>query len=336
MLGWSGRALVGSFAVALWMCSVSAHAEEDAATRAAARKLAEDGVLALQNGDAATAAQKLEKAHQMLRVPSVALWSARALAKRGLLIEAAERLREAARLPASGDAAVQEQAKRDAEKELAELTPRIPNLVIRLDGAGDLPVAVTLDGATIPAALLGEDRPVNPGPHHLVGRHDTDERSADVTVAEAERKEVVLRFGSGAAAAPGSAGPDSVSGAVSSDQPASGSGRKTLAFVALGAGAVGLVVGGVTGGLALGKKSALDENAACKDGKCLHSVESDVTSLRTFRTVSTIGFVAGGVLAATGIVLLVTSGGSQERGSVAPPRLAFGVGAGHVRVAGTF
>ena len=56
----------------------------------AARKLAEDGVAALQNGDAATAVQKLEKAHNMLKAPSVALWSARALAKRGLLIEAAE------------------------------------------------------------------------------------------------------------------------------------------------------------------------------------------------------------------------------------------------------
>jgi hypothetical protein len=335
MPAWSPRAPIGSFAVALWLCAAPAHAEEDAATRAAARKLAEDGVLALQNGDAATAAQKLEKAHQMLRVPSVALWSGRALIKRGLLVEAAERLREAARLPASGDPAVQEQAKRDAEKELAELSLRIPNLVIRIDGADEASVTVTLDGAAVPAALLGEDRPVNPGPHHLIGKSETEQRIADVTVAEAERKEVVLRFGN-PAPAPASVAPPRSSEPASSAVPASGGGRKTLAFVAVGAGAVGLVVGGVAGGLALGKKSALDDNAACEAGKCLHSVESDVTSLRTFRTVSTIGFIAGGALAATGVVLLVTSGGPEAHGSAGASRLALGVGAGHVRLSGSF
>jgi hypothetical protein len=64
-----------------------AHAEQDAATRAAARKLAEDGVAALQSGDAKGAAQKLDKAFRMLLVPSVGLWSGRALIKQGLLVE---------------------------------------------------------------------------------------------------------------------------------------------------------------------------------------------------------------------------------------------------------
>lgn len=78
-----------------------AHTEQDAATRAAARKLAEDGVAALQSGDAKGAAQKLHKAFRMLLVPSVGLWSA-----------------------------LQDGARAEAEKEIEQLRARIPNLVV--------------------------------------------------------------------------------------------------------------------------------------------------------------------------------------------------------------
>lgn len=336
MLAHSLRGFTAALLAVLVLSSAGAHAEEDAATRAAARKLAEDGVAALQNGDAATAVQKLEKAHNMLKAPSVALWSARALAKRGLLVEAAERLREASRLPVSGDTGVQEQAKRDAEKELGELSPRIPSLVIAINGAGDSPVSVTLDGKPIPSDLLGEDRPVNPGSHHLVAKRGADERSLDVTLAEGERKPASIDF-AGAAPAPaapvGTPASDSAPTAASSG----GGGSNTLAFVALGAGAAGLIVGGVTGGMAMSKKSKLDDNTTdCRNGQCTYAVESDVNSLRTFRTVSTIGFIAGGVLAVTGVVLLVTSGNSKQQGAQQRPHVALAVGPANVQLAGSF
>jgi len=335
MLAHSLRGFTAALLTTLLLSAGGAHAEEDAATRAAARKLAEDGVAALQNGDAATAVQKLEKAHNMLKAPSVALWSARALAKRGLLIEAAERLREASRLPVSGDTGVQEQAKRDAEKELGELSPRIPSLVIAINGAGDAPVTVTLDGIPIPTALLGEDRPVNPGAHHLVAKRNADERSLDVTVAEGERKPLSLDFGSAAAPTSPASAPVTTPGPAS--ESSSSGGGKTLALVALGAGAAGLIVGGVTGGLALSKKSALDDNREdCRDGQCTYAVEGDVKSLRSFRTVSTIGFIAGGVLAATGVVLLVTSKSSPQQGAARSPHVALAVGIGNVQLAGRF
>ena len=253
------------------------------------------------------------------------------------MVEAAERLREASRLPVSGDTAVQEQAKRDAEKELGELSPRIPNLVIAISGAGNSPVTVTLDGKPIPSDLLGEDRPVNPGPHHLVATRGADERSLDVTLAEGERKPASLDFGG---AAPTPAPPASAPVSDTGTAPAAsggGGGSKTLAFVALGAGAAGLIVGGVTGAIAIGKKSKLDDNTTdCRNGQCTYAVESDVESLRTFRTVSTIGFIAGGVLAATGVVLLVTSGGSQQQGALPRPHVALAVGPGNLQLAGTF
>jgi hypothetical protein len=315
----------GAFGAALWLCCSVATAEDDAATRQAARKLAEDGVAALQAGDASTASQKLEKAYQMLQVPSVALWSARALQKRGAWVEAAERLRETARLPSSGDAAVQDQAKRDAEAELASLTPRIPNLVIHVAGAEPARVTVTLDGVAVPRALWGEDRPVNPGSHHLVGQAGTQETTLDVAVAEAERKEAKLTFQATSAPL-----------AVAEAPPPPSGSSKTLAYVTLGAGALGLIVGGVSGGMAIGKRNALDDSPHCQAGICTHAVDDDVKSLRTFRTVSTVGFVAGGVLVAAGTVLWLTTGSPSKATGSAGSSLAIGVGAGELRVAGGF
>ena len=281
----SKRGLALACVLSAW--TVPAAAEEDAATRAAARKLAEDGVAALQNGDASTAAQKLEKAHQVLRVSSVALWSARALVKQGLLVEAAERLLEATRLTASGDAAVQAQARADAEKELSELKLRIPNLVITVAGASDSEVTVSLDGKEIPSALLGEDRPINPGRHTIVGRRGAEEQSASVTVVESDRKQVTLRFAARSAVSP----------------TASGSGsRRTLAIVGFALGGVGLAVGTVFG---LGARSTWNDAKSTRDNTLAKEAG-------TKADLSTIGFVVGGAGLAAGSVLWLTAPTAAE------------------------
>ena len=324
--------------VALGAWAPAALAEEDAATRAAARKLAEDGVAALQGGDAKTATQKLDKAYRMLKVPSVALWSGRALLKQGLLLEAMERLLEATRLASSGDVAVQDRAKADAEKEIEQLRPRIPNLVIALEGAAEAEVTLSLDGKPVPGALVGEDMPLNPGQHRLVGKRQSQEQAVDVTIAEGERKSVTLSFAGGASAAPTSGAPaasDSGPSPPAGDAPATG-GKRTLAYVALAAGGAGLVLGGVSGGLALSKRSELDDSGDCEADQCRRSVEGDVSTLRTFRTLSTVGFIAGGALAATGVVLLLTTGKSADQGRAPRTRLGLGLGPGSLRLEGQF
>lgn len=323
------RAVGATLLVACSALALPAWAEDDAATRAAARKLAEDGVAALQAGDAATATQKLDKAYRMLAVPSVALWSARALVKRGALIEAAERYRECARLPASGDTAVQDQAKADAQKELDELLPRIPALIIEVTGA--TPEAVTLDGQRVPPDLLGEERPVNPGPHRIVAKLGANEAVADVTVAEREKQRVPLKLNA-SAPAPAVAKPEPVSPPTESH----GSARKYVGIGLLAAGGVGLAVGGVTGVLSMSKRSSLEDSERCNETQCDFSEQSGVESLRTLRTTSTIGFVAGGVLAAAGAVVLLTAPTASPSGRGASPSLALWVGPTRLSVKGSF
>ena len=61
-----------------------------------------------------------------------------------------------------------------------------------------------------------------------------------------------------------------------------------------------------------------------------------MNSLRTLRTVSTIGFIAGGALAATGVVLLLTSSGGSQTGQRPSTTLALGVTPSGLRLRGSF
>ena len=297
----------------------SAQSSADA-TRAAARSLGTTGVGAYQAGDYETAHDKLEKAYQILKAPSLGLWSARALVKVGKLVEAGERYTEVTRLSvASGDAAVQKQAQDDAQTELDALGPRIPGIIIQLEGADAASVSVSLDGQPVASALIGESRPVDPGQHHVEGTRGTEHVTSDVNVAIGEKVPAVLKFTATTAvvAPPASSGaePSAVSPAPPPD---SGSAPvasathqaplKTVGWVGVGVGGVGIAIGAVAGVIALGKQTDIKNSDACKAMHCLPSEASTVNSYNSMRTLSSVGFIAGGVLATTGVVLLLTSG----------------------------
>jgi hypothetical protein len=299
--------------------------QADAATRSWTRKLATEAVEELERGDAESASAKLEKAYAAMRVPSLGLWSARALARRGLLVEASERYLETTRLTATeGSAAVHEAARKDAERELDELAPRIPSLRIDVEGALENEVRATLDGAPIASASLGEERPVNPGSHRITGELAGQRQERSITLNESDKKRIVLEFRASRPALAASGGAPAVANVAPPRAEDSGPGtRRTAGYVALGAGGLGLVAGGVTGFMALGKKQSLDDNDHCRDGKCLESEEDEVETLRTLRTVSTVSFIAGGALAATGIVLLIgTSSAAPESGATGTVEVA--------------
>ena len=294
--------------------------EPDEATRVAARTLGAAGVESFQSGKYVEASDKLEKAYGLLKVPSLGLWSARALAKRGLLVEAEERYLETTGLQApSGDSTVQRKAQQDAKTELAALKPRIPSLVIRLSEADAAQLSLTLDGQPLATSWLGRPRLVDPGEHHVVAQRGADEAEGAATVAEGESKDVALAFRSAPLAAPVT--PPAASTISFGEPPHADDSRqpshtkRTLGWVALGAGAAGLVVGGVTGVIAAGKKTDLKNSGVCDGDRCPTSQTDTVNSLNSMRTISTVGFIAGGVLAGTGIVLLLSSGSSSSSGT---------------------
>ena len=326
-----------------------AAAEPDASTRAAARNIATAGALALEQGDVELATQKLTKAYELLPVPSIALWLARALVKRGQLVEAAEHYIQAGRLSPSlgSERAVQEQAQRDAAQELNALTPRIPKLLITLEGARADEVTLSVDGKPLATALLGEEQPMNPGAHTIRGARGAEAVEQPITLLEGQSRSLVLQFQNRAAApgvatatppAPGAltvAPPPAAPPDPSHATHASSSGNKTLAYVALAVGGAALVTGSVTGALAVTKRSDLDANPACEDGVCSPSIQDEVDSFRAMRTVSTIGFVAGSLCAGAGLVLWLTSS-SGPQNTKDTPRVGLRVAPNAISMTGSF
>jgi hypothetical protein len=104
-----------------------------------------------------------------------------------------------------------------------------------------------------------------------------------------------------------------------------GSTQRILGWTALGVGAAGLAFGGVTGILGFGEKSNLEcDGTVCPPG-------TDLGKYNGLRTMSMVGIIAGGVVAASGLTLLLTAPSSIESAYVSPY-----VGVTSVGIAGAF
>jgi hypothetical protein len=278
--------------------------------RVSARALGYAGIDAYDAGDFDTAAQLLDEAYTVLRVPSLGLWSARALRKQGRWVQAERRLRDVTQLSLeAGELAVQRQARLDALTELTDLEPRVPRLLLKLEGANAGEVTLTLDGAAFDTAQLGTPVAVDPGERQLLGRRGTQQVELAVTLGEAERREVVLVF-----AAPAGASPAVPPLRSESDAPPVDAAREPTAadfthdilpWALVGTGGAALAAGGITFALALGDAKRIDANENCANRECSPSEAELVHRFNTFNTVSRITLIGGGLLASAGITLLV-------------------------------
>lgn len=190
-----------------------------------------------------------------------------------------------ARAQAEGNAGIVEEAERRAKA----LEPKLPRLTVVVAGA-PADAEVTRDGIALGAASMGVPLPVNPGAHTLVvhakGHEDTTE---SVSLGEGETKRVELKLGAPkteVAAAP-------VSGPASESR-----GLNPLVFIGFGTALVGIGVGTVTGVMAFGKAGTAKD--ACPNNECTPAGLEAVDSGRTLGTISTIGFIVGGVGAGVG------------------------------------
>jgi hypothetical protein len=315
----------------LALSSSPAHAETDA-TRGAARTLGAEGVEAYQAGDYATASDKLGRAFEIVRAPSLGLWSARALVKLGKLVAASERYLEVTRLDASkGDTAVQRQAQADAATEHEQLLARVPKLVLSVSGAqGD--VSLSLDGVAVPVALLGAQTPVDPGAHVVEARDSQRSVSQTVSFKEGQLLRVALDLAHGrplAAGEQGAAAATTAGPREPNPPDAAPAGRQLPLgmWVGVAVAGAGFATGGVAALVALNKKSELD----CADDRCPPSKRDDVSATNTWITVSTIGCAVGAVGVATAVTFFLSAPRKQQQAGVTP-----WIGPGSAGVMGRF
>ncbi len=151
---------------------------------------------------------------------------------------------------------------------------------------------MTVDGAAVNPS---EAIPTDPGKHTVRATAEGFAAAeAIVDAREGNTATVKLELQPVAAAAP------------APPPPPPSSSRRVAGYIIGGFGVVGLGVGGLMGVAAIGKHSTLAKE--CPNGRCTtaQAVE-DLTSYHNVGLLSTVGFIGGGVLLATGVVLIVAA-----------------------------
>lgn len=295
--------------------------------------LAEEAAELHRRGEYDAAQPKLEKAYAELPLPTIGIWLARNLDRLERLLDAQARYRalvdEEDRATESALAAAtskgwspprlddQQEAKRNAEVELEQLVARIPTMIVVVSG-DDGRAEVTLDGE---AAPVGEPRQLDPGPYRIEGRLGDETIVRAVVLHERDRATVGLPFrAKPAVSAPGTA-------------------QTVVGWVLVGVGGAAAIGGGVLAGIAAARLGDLD----CPDNQCQPSQRGDMDAYNGLRLPSGFLLLGGGLLAATGVAVVINapsrhdeSTEAQPSSRRAAPSLSAVVGPGLVGLRGTF
>jgi hypothetical protein len=348
------RCLAAAASLAFATVAPSVQAQSDA-DRATARALGQEGETALEGSDFKRAEDSFRRADRLVHAPTLMLGLARSLAGLHRFVESQETYNRIVRegVP-PGAPQVFKDAVESAKKEVDGIAPHIGGvtIVVQVPGGGDAPnEKVVLDGTPVNTASLGVRRAIDPGAHVLTVTADgfkPAEVRFSVTEGGSVETPVALEKNPNAVVAsppppppPPPPGNDHPPPPVvpGGEQPAPSSFPSYLPWAALGVGGAGLVLGTITGVVAMGKHSDLAK--VCGGGTCGSDQQSNVDSYHSMATLSTVGFIVGGVGVAGGVVMLLIRPSSPSS-SPPPPVGAFPVrvtpvvGLGSVGAVGTF
>ena len=290
---------------------------------------------------------KFKQSHNIVRSPNTELMIAHTLRELGRLAEAHDAFVNVAKHAAAAavtDPKYKKTVER-AERERAALLPRIGLLQIAVPNNDEGELVV--DGRPIDKDRWVDAIAVDSGSVTVAWRGKREQVSRTVEVVPGRRVSVSLQGAAEGATDGGmNNGANTTNGVPSSsslpaptsaleptadtiEQPSSGEDLSGLqiAGLTLGGGAVAaFVVGGVFGGLASSQHADLED--ACGDQPC-PAMQDDIDTGRTYQTTANVAFVAGGVLAAVSVTLLLTPLWSQDDAASAyvriyPHRLSIG------------
>jgi len=272
--------------------------------RARARTFANEGLTAYRRGDYATALAKFEQAEKIVTAPTIGLHHARCLDKLGRIAEALSVFTKVSSTAVPSDAPyVHHRAKQDAMLGMQALEPRVPTLLIEVEGTLGNKAELVVDGRPTPFRAEDPPRRLDPGQHTIELRR-ADGTKATVVVQLAERQRETARLvlpppRPGGAPGDQAAEEDGEGGFVW-DQ----STQRTTGWVAVATAGVGLSVALISGGAAIAVGSDLDSR--CPNGACPRDAWDDVDTHDGFRAASTVGWIFAGVFGVAGGVLLLT------------------------------
>jgi hypothetical protein len=229
-----------------------------------------------------------------------------------------EKLREAEqRLLVCVSASCPGPVRDDCAQRLTELRAVIPTVVfsVKDDADQDLSdVRVTMDDQPLANKLDGTAIAIDPGQHHFVfesaGRQK-EERALVIREGEKDRHErivLVAAPAAGTAAVPAPVPEAAPPPGVESEPPAKdGKSQRIAGVVVGGVGVAGVVVGSIFGIVSKSTYNHALTECPKAPGDCLQSGVDDGKSAHTQATVSTVAFIAGGVLIGGGALLYFTA-----------------------------
>jgi hypothetical protein len=331
-LKWLGWMLAVAMAGFTWVSPSVASAKDpetvSTSDRAAARAAMDEGHLLFDAKKYPEALKRYLEADAIMGVPTTGNAVGKTYEALGKLVEARDAYLAVGRyehtpgkkLPDAFAEAMKHAAQREAD-----IAPRIPTLVIAIEGlAADVPPQIELNGEVInPASLT---RRVNPGRNVVTATAAGYTAStAEATLGEGESKTLTLRLDKDAGVmpvpvpvptptphvtplpipGPDTPGPDT-RGPGTRDE-----GTMVPAAIAFTVGGLGLVAGAITGGLAFAKAGDLDDEGGCTPDKiCSNTALLDEANL--LANVSNVSFAVGGVGVALGVVFIFVFAGDDD------------------------
>lgn len=297
------RALSAGIIMVALAITRDALAEPTAADVETARGLYVEGLELRDGGKLEMSLGRFKAAHALATTPITSLELGRAHALLGELVEAREVLLSIERLPVQpGESGKAANARVEARAMADQLRDRIPGLRIVFSPEPPSPPHVTIDGVVIPAEALANPRKVNPGSHTITTEASGARATSTVLLIERELRMVTLTLrASTTPVSPADTPRETPPPPTTPSTTTTTTSPTGWFYVGLGAAGVGIVVGSITGAIALSKASTLETE--CTGSACPRTAADDLSTSRTMGVVSTVAF---GVAAFGGALAIVT------------------------------
>lgn len=300
------------------LCTRIVAAEPTPTDRETARSLMKEGDGYLNQQDAEQALRAYQAAHALMNVPSTGVAVARALTALGRLVEARDVALQVVRSPMrTAEPAVWARAREEAALAARALEARIAGVIVHAPPGS----RVAIDGVTLAESAVGLVRKVDPGAHVIVvSAPGLAEVTLEVTLAEGETREVSPELEPITEPSPPARRPTrqpSVTMDPPPARPAQSSDSTTGRVLLVGgasAAALGLVVGSVSGAMAMSRTAELQRS--CPTAGCPASRQDDYDAAHRWATVSNAAFAVGVVGLAVGTYGYFVSSSSPTRAPV--------------------
>jgi len=277
------------------LLSAPAAAKSQAARRVEARGLAAEAIDLYAAGDFDNALKKFARADELYPAPTLKLRVARCLDRLDRMHESAEQYRKIIGTKLKWSAPRKHhEARKDSVPELAKLLEQMPRVLVLVSGVESDGATVHMDTVRIPPD--DRDRTIDPGMHVFVAAKGSRVAKRTVQVERGRAIRVELQLPD----------PDNNNPIAPSDD---GATFRIAGWAAIGLGAAGAILGGVTGGMLVAQRSGLE--ARCPNQSCPPEAHDDAKQFNTLRTVSTVGFIVGAVGAGAGLTLHLLAPGSN-------------------------